>query len=75
MYAADGISGAVTSNCSAVIAARARLLKMHAQCAQGMFFGTLVLFSGFDSIATTASHLYWCTSSYRHQYSGFWDSQ
>ena len=27
MYAADGISGSVTSNRSAVIAARARLLK------------------------------------------------
>ena len=45
-YAADGISGSVTSNCNAVIAARARLLKMGSvrSLRTGyVFFGTIVL--------------------------------
>ena len=39
MYAADGISGSVTSNWIAVIAARARLCSVHTGY---VFFGTLV---------------------------------
>ena len=42
MYAADGISGSVTSNCSAVIAARARLLKTYSVRTGYVFYGTLV---------------------------------